>query len=72
MDNFEWISQVEKYLSRKEIKAIRVVENMLPFKVNNYVCDELIDCANISNDPIFQLTFPQKKCWAQSTLYKWR
>ena len=33
---------------------------MLPFKVNNYVVDELIDWNNIPNDPIFQLTFPQK------------
>ena len=39
--------------------AINVVANVLPFKVNNYVVDELIDWNNIPDDPIFQLTFPQ-------------
>ena len=40
---------------------IEVVGNVLPFKVNNYVIDELIDWSNYLNDPIFRLTFPQKE-----------
>jgi len=40
--------------------AMRVVANVLPFRVNQYVIDELIDWENIPNDPIFQLTFPQQ------------
>jgi KamA family protein len=32
---------------------------VLPFRVNQYVIDELIDWTNILEDPIFQLTFPQ-------------
>lgn len=40
--------------------AIEVVGNVLPFKANNYVVEELIDWNNIPDDPIFQLTFPQK------------
>src|SRR5690606_5449103 len=32
----------------------------LPFKTNNYVTSELIDWNNIPNDPVFQLTFPQR------------
>jgi KamA family protein len=60
LNNFEKIPQVEKYLSESEKREIRVVGSVLPFKVNNYVCDELIDWSNIPNDPIFQLTFPQK------------
>ena len=36
-----------------------MVGNVLPFKVNNYVTDELIDWSDVSNDPIYQLTFPQ-------------
>ncbi len=36
-----------------------MVANVLPFRVNQYVIDELIDWTNIPNDPIFQLTFPQ-------------
>ncbi len=57
--NFEEIEQV-KSLSPEIIEAIKVVGHVLPFKVNSYVIDELIDWSNIPNDPIFQLTFPQK------------
>lgn len=39
--------------------AMRVVANVLPFRVNQYVIDELIDWDNIPADPMFQLTFPQ-------------
>ncbi len=39
---------------------MRVVANVLPFRVNQYVIDELIDWNNIPADPIFQLTFPQR------------
>jgi len=40
--------------------AIKVVSTVLPFRVNNYVIEELIDWDNIPDDPIFQLTFMQK------------
>ena len=33
---------------------------MLPFRVNQYVVEELIDWSRIPEDPIFQLTFPQE------------
>lgn len=59
--NYSTIPQVQSSLSTEEINAIRVVGNVLPFKVNNYVVDELIDWNNIPNDPIYQLTFPQKE-----------
>ncbi len=39
---------------------MRVVSQVLPFRVNNYVIDELIDWTQVPNDPIFQLTFPQR------------
>ena len=39
--------------------AMRVVAKVLPFRVNQYVIDELIDWDNIPADPLFQLTFPQ-------------
>jgi KamA family protein len=39
--------------------SMRVVAQVLPFKVNTYVLNELIDWDNIPGDPIFQLTFPQ-------------
>lgn len=39
--------------------AMKVIAQVLPFRVNNYVIDELIDWDQIPHDPIFQLTFPQ-------------
>jgi len=40
--------------------AMRVVANVLPFRVNEYVIEELIDWDKVPDDPIYQLTFPQK------------
>jgi len=37
-----------------------VVSSVLPFRVNEYVIDELIDWSKVPEDPIYQLTFPQK------------
>ena len=48
-------------LSQEERLAIDVVARVLPFRTNNYVCEELIDWSNIPNDPLFQLTFPQRE-----------
>lgn len=39
--------------------AMRVVASVLPFRVNGYVADELIDWSAVPDDPVFQLTFPQ-------------
>ena len=39
---------------------ISVVANILPFRVNQYVIDELIDWDEPENDPLFLLTFPQR------------
>ena len=46
-------------LSTTERQNMKAVSAVLPFRVNNYVVDQLIDWSNIPNDPIFQLTFPQ-------------
>lgn len=59
--SFPKIPQVQQSLTPQQIEEIQVVGNVLPFKVNNYVVDELIDWNNIPKDPIFQLTFPQKE-----------
>ena len=40
--------------------ALEVVSAVLPFRANTYVVEELIDWAAIPDDPIYQLTFPQK------------
>lgn len=43
--------------TRTSMKAVSAV---LPFRTNSYVVDELIDWSNVPDDPIFQLTFPQR------------
>jgi KamA family protein len=49
-----------KSLSEDERFALKVVSNVLPFRTNNYIVEELIDWNNIPDDPMFQLTFMQK------------
>jgi KamA family protein len=41
------------------VEGIDLVARVLPFKVNQYVVDELIDWDNALDDPIFRLAFPQ-------------
>jgi KamA family protein len=48
-------------LSQEEQEAIRVVGQVLPFKANNYVVEQLIDWNNVPKDPIYTLTFPRKE-----------
>lgn len=59
LHNFREIPQAEK-LSEETKRAIETVGSVLPFKTNNYVIEQLIDWDNISNDPMFVLTFPQR------------
>ena len=49
-----------KRLSPEQRFEIEVVANVLPFRVNEYVIQELINWDNVPNDPVFQLTFPQR------------
>jgi len=58
--NFRDIPQIQTLTKEKQFE-IEVVANVLPFKVNNYVIEHLIDWNNIPQDPIYTLTFPQKK-----------
>ncbi len=57
--NFEEMEFINK-LSPKMIDDIKIVSRVLPFRTNNYVIDKLINWDNIPDDPIYQLTFPQK------------
>lgn len=59
LHNYKNLPQI-KNLSPEQLEAIEVVGNVLPFKTNNYVVDELINWNDIDNDPMFKLTFPQK------------
>lgn len=56
LDRIEPLSR----LSDERRFEMKVVSSVLPFRVNQYVIDELIDWNNIPDDPIFQLTFPQR------------
>lgn len=60
LNNFRSIAQLQ-VLNEEELFNIEVVGNVLPFKVNSYVLDELINWDDVPNDPVFRLTFPQKE-----------
>jgi len=57
--NFRKIPQIQQ-MSEETQFQMEVVGNVLPFKTNNYVVEQLIDWDNIPNDPMYVLTFPQK------------
>jgi KamA family protein len=40
--------------------AIEIVSRVLPFRTNRYLVEQLIDWDRVPDDPIFQLTFPQR------------
>jgi KamA family protein len=60
LDNFREIQQIANLSEQKQFET-EVVGNVLPFKTNNYVVDQLIDWNDPLKDPIFILTFPQKR-----------
>ena len=47
-------------LSEQQLFDMQVVASVLPFRVNQYVIKELIDWDQAPDDPLFQLTFPQR------------
>ena len=57
--NFRDLPQIQKMSEEKKFE-MEVVGNVLPFKTNNYVVEQLIDWNDIPNDSMFVLTFPQK------------
>ncbi|WP_339737798.1 lysine 2,3-aminomutase [uncultured Sunxiuqinia sp.] len=59
LGNFRQIPQIA-VLSEEEQFVIEVIGTVLPFKVSNYIVDELIDWNNFAKDPFFILNFPQK------------
>jgi KamA family protein len=46
-------------LGHEQRLLMKAVSAVLPFRVNEYVIESLIDWSNIPDDPIYQLTFPQ-------------
>ncbi|MBT2544337.1 lysine 2,3-aminomutase [Streptomyces sp. ISL-44] len=41
-------------------ETVRRVSQVLPFRVNSHVLEELVDWDRVPEDPMFQLTFPQR------------
>jgi KamA family protein len=58
--NYLQIPQLGK-LTKEELRDIEIAGNILPFRVDNYVVDELIDWGNFREDPLFRLTFPLRE-----------
>ena len=57
--NFRTIPEIQQ-MSEEAQFDMEVIGNVLPFKTNNYVVEQLIDWSNVPNDPMYVLTFPQK------------
>ncbi len=47
-------------LGAEQRLRMKAVAQVLPFRVNEYVVDELIDWNRVPDDPMFQLTMPQE------------
>ena len=58
--NFRNLPTIQKMSEEKQFE-MEVVGNVLPFKTNNFVVEQLIDWKDIPNDSMFVLTFPQKE-----------
>ena len=56
--HLDQIPQLQR-LSDEQRFYMNVVAQVLPFRVNPYVIENLIDWDNVPDDPMFQLTFPQ-------------
>ena len=48
-------------LPEETLFEMKVVASVLPFRVNEYVINELINWDKVPNDPIYQLVFPQRE-----------
>ncbi|MBF0288270.1 MAG: lysine 2,3-aminomutase [SAR324 cluster bacterium] len=59
LSNMKEIPQIRQFTDEQKFE-MEVVGHVFPFKTNNYVVDQLINWEDVPNDPIFQLTFPQK------------
>lgn len=46
-------------LSAELTDSVEMMSHLLPFRVNEYVLETMIDWSNVPGDPMFQLLFPQ-------------
>jgi KamA family protein len=69
--HFDDIAPLQR-MERDRRLDIEAVSRVLPFRVNEYVIDELIDWDRVPDDPMFQLTFPQEGMLAPRDLRRMR
>jgi len=61
-----------KHLPAEELLAMKAVSAVLPFRVNNYVVENLIRWERVPEDPLYQLTFPQRGMLAEEDFARMR
>lgn len=69
VQDLENLPQLQRLSATKRLE-MKAVAQVFPFRVNNYVIENLIDWDNIPNDPIFRLTFPNGEMLAADDLDK--
>ncbi len=67
VEHWDDIPQLQSIDPDRRLQML-AVSQVLPFRVNRYVIDQLIDWNNIPGDPVFQLTFPQPQMLAPGHL----
>ncbi|MES0491018.1 MAG: hypothetical protein ABUK01_13555 [Leptospirales bacterium] len=58
-NNIDKVPQVQA-LNKDLLFEIKLMANILPFRVNNYVIENLIDWEKAPDDPIFRMMFPSR------------
>jgi len=48
-------------LGPARVRDMQIVASVLPFRVNNYIIEQLIDWSAAPDDPIFRLVFPSRE-----------
>ncbi|MFK3873855.1 KamA family radical SAM protein [Pseudoalteromonas rhizosphaerae] len=61
-----------KSVSSDLVDNLKLISMVLPFRVNNYVLDNLIDWNKVPNDPVFKLVFPQPSMLKSSDIERLR
>ncbi len=69
LGNLHKLPQYNK-LSEEAKTALKVVGSVLPFRVNNYVTENLIDWDNFEKDPIYRLTFVEREMLSENQFQK--
>lgn len=47
-----------RHLPESRRRAMKAISAVLPFRVNSYVVEKLIDWSAVPDDPIYKLVFP--------------